>query len=198
MKSIISAIFIIFSCSAFSYVHNQTSNGVAIHWPSTSSIIDIYFNSQNRLLLDEAAIQLIGLNSTNQWNGHSRIALRKNATTVKNQVGLNEVYFSSDPVFFGGAGVKGVTQVSYRQDTGEILEADILIDDTMSIFSTTMTDINFLGNVFTHELGHCYMYSLRNVDTVAENTNQFFRLFSEGFAEYIKYLVLGEKSLELD
>jgi hypothetical protein len=144
----------VFSSSAFAYLHTQTISGINIHWPISINIVDIYVNSQNRFGLVEADIQNIAQNSVGQWNGLSRLNLRKNTTTGKNQPNLNEIYFSSDPAFFGGTAVKGVTQVSYKQDTGEILEADILIDDTLSLFTTTVTDINFIGNVFTHELGH--------------------------------------------
>jgi hypothetical protein len=155
MMKIFSIILLMFfSTNGFCYLHNQTANGVNVHWPSTSSLIDVYVNSQNRLTLNEASVQAIAQASAVQWNGKSAISIRKNSTTGKNQAGVNEIYFSSDPVFFGGSAVKGVTQVSYRQDNGSILEAHILIDDTLSIFSTTITDLNYLGNVFTHELGH--------------------------------------------
>lgn len=156
MKAVLYFIFLLpmFADTAFGYLHNQTLNNTNIHWPITTSVIDVYINSQNSLGLIETDVQSIGQNSVSEWNGLSRITLRKNSTTGKNQAGFNEIYFSTDPNFFGGSAVKGVTQVSYKQDTGEILEADILIDDTLSIFSTTLTDFNFLGNVVTHELGH--------------------------------------------
>jgi hypothetical protein len=143
-----------FSTSAFAYLHNQTNSGVNIHWPNSTTVVDVYVNSQNTLGLDEATIQNIGLASANQWNGLSRIALRKNSTLGKNQPNLNEIYFSTDPTFFGGTAVKGVTQVSYKQDTGDILEADVLIDDSSSVFTLVQSDVNYLGNVVTHELGH--------------------------------------------
>ena len=145
---------LLFSTNVFAYIHSQTSNGTYIHWPASTSLVDIYFNSQNSNGLDEASIQTIAFNSTSQWNGLSRISLRKNSTAGKNQAGLNEVYFSNDPSIFNGAGVLGVTQVSFKQDTGEILGANVLVNDTMSLFSLDSTSQNFLGNVFTHELGH--------------------------------------------
>lgn len=147
-------IIIIYSQSIFAYVHNQTISGINVHWPASVNVVDVYVNSQNATGLPEADVQAIADSSINQWNGTSRLSLRKNTTTGKNQINLNEIYFSNDPVFFGGTGVKGVTQVSYKQDTGEIFEADILIDDSLNAFSKIVTDINFLGNVFTHEIGH--------------------------------------------
>ena len=142
-----------YSQTVFSYVHSQTKSGKAIHWPPANPIIDIYVNSQNTQGLNEATVQSIASDSIQQWNGPAQITLRKNIEVTKDQIGFNELYFSTDPNVFNGTGVIGVTQVSFKEETGEIVEADVLINDTY-FFTTNSTDQSFLGNVITHELGH--------------------------------------------
>lgn len=148
-------IFILTNCFQFvqAYVLNQTKNGLPVHWPSASSVVDIYVNSQNSQGLDEATVQAIASSSISQWNNVAKIFLRKNTTVNQGQQDFNELYFSTDATFFGGTGVIGITQVGFRESSGEILEADIVINDNFA-FSSTSTDPSYLGNVVTHEAGH--------------------------------------------
>jgi hypothetical protein len=135
------------------YILNQTKSGIPVHWPSSSSIIDIFVNSQNTQSLNETSVQNIAANSLSQWSGVAQVSIRKNVTTTKNQADLNELYFTTDPNVFNGTGVIGVTQVGFKETTGEILEADILINDNYT-FSTDPNELSYLGNVITHESGH--------------------------------------------
>ena len=136
------------------YVHNQTRSGTPIHWDiSTGTQVEVFVNATNSIGLTSTQVQNISQSSANAWNNHSRISMRKNETAGSNQEGLNEVYFSTDPEVFNGLGVLGVTLVSFNQSSGQILEADVLINDNYP-FTTTKTDQNFLGNVLTHEFGH--------------------------------------------
>jgi hypothetical protein len=137
---------------AFGYIQNQTRSGVPLHWSSQNSRIDIFVNPQNDQGLAEETVQSIATNSINEWNGLSGISLRSQTTSRKGQDNLNELYFTADPSMFG-SGVIGMTMVSFSERTGEILSADILINDNI-IFSTNETDPNFLGNVISHESGH--------------------------------------------
>lgn len=138
---------------AHSYVHNQTKNNTTTHWPNSSTTIDIFVNSDNSQGLSEPLIQSIVTSSIAEWNGISRINLRKNLTSGRDQDGMNELYFSGDSSVFNGSGVVGITLVSYNELNGTIVSADILINDNYS-FSTDLTDSNYLGNVITHEVGH--------------------------------------------
>ncbi len=148
-------ILVLTNCFQFAeaYVLNQTKNGLPVHWPSASSIVDIYVNSQNSQGLDEETVQAIASSSISQWNNVAKIFIRKNTTVSQGQQDFNELFFSTDANFFSGTGVIGITQVGYRESSGEILEADILINDNFT-FSTTSTNPSFLGNVVTHEAGH--------------------------------------------
>ncbi|MGZ3808598.1 MAG: matrixin family metalloprotease, partial [Bacteriovorax sp.] len=152
-KYFLFAVFLGWSQLVQAYILNQTKSGVPVHWPSSVTTVDIFVNSQNTQALPEATVQAIAESSIAQWNGQAKIGLRKNVTTGKDQANLNELYFSTDPNIFNGGGVIGVTLVGFKETNGEIVEADILINDNF-IFSTSSNDQSYLGNVITHELGH--------------------------------------------
>lgn len=148
--------FLIFVCqlqTAGAYVLSQTKNGTSVHWPAASTVLDLYVNSQNGQSLDDNTIQTIAASSLAQWNDIGNVTLRKNVTLNKGQEEFNEIYFSTDPNVFSGSGVIGITQVGFQETTGEIVEADILLNDNFT-FSTTPSDPSYLGNVITHEAGH--------------------------------------------
>jgi len=148
--------FLFFVCqlqTAGAYVFSQTKNGTPVHWPSSSTVLDLYVNSQNGQAFDENAIQTIAASSLAEWNNVGNVSLRKNVTFNKGQEEFNEIYFSTDSTIFNGTGVIGLTQVGFQETTGEIVEADILLNDNFS-FSSTSSDPSYLGNVITHEAGH--------------------------------------------
>lgn len=146
---------LVFICVANvqAYVINRTSADSLVHWPSGISALSIFLNTNNSQGLSSGNINSITTNSVAQWNSKSRISISKNTTSGTNQSSINEIYFSSDPSVFNGTGVVGVTLVSFKNGNGEILEADILLNDTFS-FTTDVNEVNYLGNVITHEMGH--------------------------------------------
>lgn len=152
-KYLFIVLFLSWAQLANAYVLNQTKSGIPVHWPSSSQTVDIYVNSQNIQGLDETTVQSIAMTSLSQWNNVAQITIRKNSTINKGQADLNELYFTTDSNVFNGTGVIGITQVGFKETTGEIVEADIMINDNFS-FSTTPTDTSYLGNVITHEAGH--------------------------------------------
>jgi hypothetical protein len=144
---------LMFTSKTFAYVHSQTSAGIAVHWSSRSTTVDIFVNSQNTQGLAGALVQSIAENSIGEWNNRSNITLRKNVTTGSGQDQLNELYFSSDQSFFNGSSVLAVTNVLFLQASGEIVNADIIVNATR-FFSVDPMDEYYLGNVLTHEAGH--------------------------------------------
>ncbi len=150
---LLSVLNLLLLTDAKAYVQNRTANDSLVHWSSGLSVLDLFVNATNTQGLSQNSVQTIATNSIAEWDGKSRMTLRKNQTAGTNQNGLNEIYFSTDPSVFNGSGVVGVTQVYYKNNTGEILEADILLNDNFT-FSTLVTNTNYIGNVITHEIGH--------------------------------------------
>lgn len=142
-----------FSKGASAYVQNLTSDYSPVLWPATTSLVDVYANSTNTQGFSSGSFTAAVTNAVSEWNGKSRISIRQNTTTGKNQEGLNEIYFSTDPSVFNGSLVVGVTQVLFKNNTGEIIEADILLNDNV-MFSSNVLDQDYIGNVITHEFGH--------------------------------------------
>lgn len=151
--TVLIAAFLLSSTESRAYVQNRTSSDSLVHWTSSMTVLDIFVNSDNTQGLNSTTIHNIATSGIAQWDGKSRLTLRKNSTAGTNQTGLNELYFSTDPSVFNGSGVVGITQVYYKNNTGEIIEADVLINDNYT-FSTSVGDVNYLGNVITHEMGH--------------------------------------------
>lgn len=147
------SLLLMLTSEAFGYVHNQTKSGVVVHWPAQSTTIDLFVNPQNSEGLLDSELQAMVGNSIAEWNGVSRINIRQNETPLKAQENFNEFYFSNDPNIFNGLGVIGVTQVGFKNETGEIVEADILINENFT-FSSDPLELKYLGNVITHEVGH--------------------------------------------
>jgi predicted Zn-dependent protease len=152
------ALFIILTLCWFTnseaYVQNRTTTDALVHWSGAGFTLDLYLNPTNSQSLAQADVTAQVAASIAEWNGKSRMTIRQNSTAGTNQESLNEIFFSTDPsVFANGTGVVGVTQVSFKNNTGEMLEADILINDNFT-FSTDINEANYLGNVITHEMGH--------------------------------------------
>lgn len=136
------------------YVQNRSANDGLVHWTSTVSTLDVFVNTTNIQSIAAGDITSQVATSIAEWNGKSRITIRQNTSPTSNQENVNEIYFSTDPTMFAnGSGVVGITQVSFKNQTGEMIEADILINDGFT-FSTDINDSNYLGNVITHEMGH--------------------------------------------
>jgi predicted Zn-dependent protease len=153
-RALFYVLFLSWSLSANAYVQSRTQTDSLVHWTASVNVLDIFLNPTNTQGYQASSVQAQVANAVAQWNGKSRIIIRQNATSFSGQNNINEIYFSTDPsVFGGGTGVVGVTQVLFKNNTGEMLEADILINDDF-YFSTTLTDLEYLGNVITHEMGH--------------------------------------------
>jgi hypothetical protein len=78
--------------------------------------------------------------------------------------GSSSLHFASQSTTPPPSNVIGLTQVWYRQETGEILETDIILNDLQFSFSMNPQDSSanfgsrrvFLENVLAHELGHAW------------------------------------------
>ncbi len=132
----------------------MTNSGVSLAWTlPVGNQIEIFVNPQNSLTIPEATVHTMVQNAIDQWNGKSKIILHKNSSAGKDQADLNELYFSNDATVFNGTAVLGVTLVNHNNDNGQILEADILINENYPFSSDVLAE-NYLGNVIAHEMGH--------------------------------------------
>jgi hypothetical protein len=169
IKSKLYFIFIFISLfigeNTFGYFTSKSPGGVQIKWPSSTSQVNVYFNASNPFGINQITLENIANSSTLEWNFLSSLSLSFGTTGGKNQEGVNEIYFTNDPNVFNSnnIAVAALTQVSYRESDGVILEADILINqdhidngfpDNYKVDALNINNYNYFGNVITHELGH--------------------------------------------
>lgn len=144
------------SHSVYGHVHTLNGNGEKVKWPFNSGTINFYFNTGgcNSALnsCSSSTMQSIAQNSANEWSNNSSFSLNINSTSERSANNVNDIYFSSSSSIFG-SGVVAVTQSSYRESSGEILESDIVLNSAFQ-FSTSSASSIYLGNVLSHELGH--------------------------------------------
>lgn len=145
--------------SCFGFVRARTSLGEPIYWKSTKSEIDFYINPNNNNGLSDEEISKILNSSLGNWNSFSNIKLKGITTSDSLQARRNDIIFTTSAIFSNG--VLAVTSVSYVGNTGEILEADIFINDNLNFTANAGdTRVNnltagiYLGDVMSHELGH--------------------------------------------
>lgn len=164
LLALIMALFFFIPNIANTYSVNRTKYGRVVRWSEGLVNQKIYFNPANRHGLSDDEVERVLRKSSAQWNdiGWSNISLEVSDTN--NISNRNDVYFSRNPLYFSGAGVLAVTQTSFYQVSGTIVESDILIKDTTILddpivgvdFSVdpTATGTYYLGDVVTHEMGH--------------------------------------------
>lgn len=159
MKLGLISFFILHSICAFSFIRARSSFGDKLTWPGASNNIIMHIDpANNEADITEAEATSIFDAAVSEWNGNADITLLRQDGSGA-QEDRNDVYFSTTTVF--GASVLAVTSIKFIEATGDILEADIIINDTVD-FSDVATDTDnssfagpfYLGDVLTHELGH--------------------------------------------
>ena len=138
--------------TANAFVFTESNFGDQIKWKANTNI-SLYYNSSNSSGLSDSDVYNAMVFSKDSWNSSLNIVGQPISSGAVNTNGKNEIFFSKNSAFFSGVGVVGVTQVSYKEDTGEIVEADIILNDNF-MFSSEPDKSNYIGNALTHELGH--------------------------------------------
>lgn len=165
------------SQAALNTVNNA---GVSVKWPGQPQL-KFASNPQNNSGLSEDAIFRVNTTALQRWKEASGGVVNFDywqgsevGTFEPNSFynGLSSIYFTSrsnDPATKNlSPYILGLTQVWYRADSGEILEADVALNDQYFQFTDDVRDTSgygngnipganrrvFLGNVLTHELGH--------------------------------------------
>jgi len=180
MKTIFLLIFI--TTNAYGYVISKDESGRDIRWIKNNNYLNIEINPmpvQTNIILDIASTQLIetGLSkseyisyrtkqliqeSLNEWNNVSPYKIITKFVSGNRGVGsgINTFRYTDDYRYFG-SGVIAITSISYSSTGGNILSADILMNQSSSNFvqftldnTISSKDYAFVGDIFTHEFGH--------------------------------------------
>lgn len=169
------------SPAAFAYTPTLTSSGVPVRWKGQPRL-DLAGNPRNAVGISDSGYYRAVTRSLQRWNaasaGKAEFGYWQGTDpgvylTTSAFEGLSAIYFASnakqDPHL--SSNVLGLTQVWYDTSTGEILEADIVLNDRDFRFTTNAQDTSgygsgsisygtrntvYIENVITHELGHAF------------------------------------------
>jgi len=143
-----------FSSNTFAFVHQKTVNGDSFTWDGSSSEqVNIYVNGTNSSGISEGDILARTIESANEWNQTGGPTINILSTSSGPYNSRNDVYFTSDSSVFSGSSILAVTQSVYNSETGRIIEADILIKDTL-LYSNDSNGNLYIGDLLSHEMGH--------------------------------------------
>lgn len=133
------------------YTLNHQSSENIVKWFSSNTNVFINPTSSR---IDEEDAQAIIRKSLTDWNNSSNFKISNVVDYDGPKNGRNDIYFNSDNPFYTGSAVVGVTSLSFNNATGEIVEADIIINDENYNISEETNESYYLGDIITHELGH--------------------------------------------
>ena len=158
---------IFFADEASSYGLLRSSYGAIIQWPGKNPNVKIYLTPANSHGISEEDIKNIFSVGISQWNALGNIkasSIVVSDYSTPSRASRNDAYFSKNPLFFNGSGVLAVTQITFRENDGVILESDIIFKDITASenlfkgidFATVANNFHnpYIGAVMTHELGH--------------------------------------------
>lgn len=133
---------------AYAYTKNRAQNGRVIKWADGTNNINFVFHGTGA-----SGEQTAFSTAINQWNSAQALNIAYSVGAGAPSENVNDVYFSSSSSIFGGGGVAAITNVTYDLTSGEIVEADIVVNQNIP-FTTTAGTNDYLGDVLGHELGH--------------------------------------------
>lgn len=140
------------SLSADAYTHNQMGGGQVVKWGDDRPEIIVHKNS-SQLISDSDVVTEVS-RAAQHWSQASaslKIELSYK-TGIPTSAGVNDLYFSSDGPFLGPS-VAGVTVTATREATGELIEGDIIINDSLDLSLDQESD-HYIGDIISHEMGH--------------------------------------------
>jgi hypothetical protein len=158
-------LIIIWTMDVYSYVLNKGESGANLKWSNSGENIVIYVNPTpagiKSIGISASEVQTIFQASIDEWNNHLSFKIVPIYTaTPPNSRSTNTLNFTSNSNSFG-SGVLAATSISYNESTGTIISADISMNDSLgsaTYFSTDKTISSgataYIGDVFTHEIGH--------------------------------------------
>lgn len=162
-------IFVLFCVPAMAYTLPASEGGQEIRWrygqklfmagnPSgPAGITSEEFREAAVFGLQQWKWATRGLLDFDYWQGADPA---RYPTALEND-GLNAIFFASRSHHTTDPNVIGYTQLLYNSTNGDIIEADILLNDRDFVFTNSPADTSsnggrrvHLGSVLTHELGH--------------------------------------------
>ena len=156
----ITLLFLILTQATWAYVFTRTASGAKLKWNIRTNTVPLVMNASNNQGLNESSVQAIFEDSISQWTDIDSIGITSSSGSISQlNNAQNRMYFSSDSSMFG-TGVLAVTAINYDEVSGNIFNADILINDTGFFSSFTLNASNstnnnpYLGDVISHEVGH--------------------------------------------
>ena len=169
--------------SVLAYTPTLSKSGVPVRWKGDQARLPLAGNPTNRSGLAPSSFFDAVVNGLQRWKTASggRVAFDywqgsdPNTYEANSEYnGLSSIYFVSNAAHDPGLSpnVLGLTQVWYDTSNGEILEADVALNDINYQFtldprdtsgyglsgssSSSMSKRVYIENVITHELGHAF------------------------------------------
>jgi predicted Zn-dependent protease len=149
--------------SVFGFVPTKTSFNNSLRWnrSNISVQIDPTVTNHNTATINANLVKGLAEQVFAEQSFISGVQSNIYISEDENNVGaVNTIKFETNSAYFG-SGVLAVTSVNHSASTGEILSADILINDSIlnqnkfsSQPSATGNSQVYIGDVLTHEIGH--------------------------------------------
>ena len=178
---------------AYSYTKKIDEHGKLIRWKSRFINFKVLVNPANAQGLSDDFVYKTVQESINDWNSklNLNINMEKSSSNsgsgiLNNTLGL---YFSNDSRYFSSKNISAITKIMYKNSSGEILDADIIINNDSKI-SEESKDINYFGNIISHEIGHLLGLGHSEVKNAS-----MFRVLGVGQHLVSKDEVLGLKNI---
>ena len=146
--------FFIFLNNSHSYVYQKSTYGDNAKWVGKNNL-SLYIDTTNSSGVSDFIISSALGQAVSTWSQSNAPTLNL-FSGVSTENGRNDIVFSNSSSFFSGGSVLAVTQTIYNEVSGEILEGNIYIRDSISTgsFATDQALIDYLGSIITHEMGH--------------------------------------------
>ena len=173
----------------------QTQSGKNIRWHYGQKFF-LSGNSNNNSGLTSETIWNAVVNGLQQWKRATQGMFdfdywqgtnAETYTPKQQKDGINSIFFASQSDQKTDPNIIGYTQVWFNSDSGDIIEADIILNDRDYVLTDSPTDTSshtsnggkkvYLNNVITHEIGHALGLSHSN----SINSSMLYVEFSEQF-----------------